>query len=150
MTLAKLSNRDFPPFPSLLDRFFEGNWMDWSNSNFAGSNSTLPAVNIHENEDEYQIGVAAPGMKKEDFKLNYDNGQLIISSEHKEEKKAGDGDKYLRREFSYQSFQRMFSIPENLVDADKITAKYTDGILYVTLPKKEEAKPKPAREIDIK
>ena len=148
MTLAKLSNTGFPSIPSLFDRFFEGDWMDWSNMNFAGTNSTLPAVNVKENENDYQINVAAPGMKKSDFKINYDNGRLTISSEIKEEKEDKD-EKYSRREFSYQSFQRTFTIPETVVDGEKIAAKYNDGILYITLPKREEVKPKPAKEIKI-
>ncbi|HPI69658.1 MAG TPA: Hsp20/alpha crystallin family protein, partial [Bacteroidales bacterium] len=67
MTLARLSNNWFPSFPSLIDRFFEGDMMDWNTWNFAGSDSTLPAVNVKENDNEYMIEVAAPGMKKGDF-----------------------------------------------------------------------------------
>lgn len=123
--------------------------MDWNNGNFAGNNSSLPAVNVKETEDEYQIEVAAPGLKKEDFKLSYENGRLVISSEQKEENNQEENGKVTRREFSYRSFQRSFSAPENIVNADKIGARYTDGILYVTLPKREEVKPKPAKEIAI-
>ncbi len=149
MTLAKLSNNWFPSFPSLIDKFFEGDLMDWNSSNFAGANSTLPSVNVKENENEYKIDVAAPGLKKGDFKLNYNNGRLTISSEKKSEHEEKDGDKVTRKEFSYQSFQRSFTVPETVVNADKIAAKYEDGILHVTLPKREEAKPKPAKEIKI-
>jgi len=149
MALPKIFNNDYSSFPSLLDKFFEGNMMDWNTWNFAGSNSTLPAVNVSENEDEYKLDVAAPGMTKNDFKLNYDNGRLTISSERKEEKEEKDGETITRREFSYQSFQRSFSVPENVINADKITAKYDNGILHVTLPKCEEVKPKPAKEIKI-
>ena len=146
MTLAKLSNSWVPSF---MDRFFEGDLMNWNSSNFAGENSTLPAVNVRENENEFLIDVAAPGLKKGDFMLNYDNGRLTISSEKKNEKEEKDGDRITRREFSYQSFQRSFSVPENAVDTEKIAARYKDGILHVTLPKREEVKPKPAREIRI-
>ncbi len=149
MALPKIFNNDYSSFPSLLDKFFEGNMMDWNTWNFAGSNSTLPAVNVSENEDEYKLDVAAPGMTKNDFKLNYDNGRLTISSERKEEKEEKNGETFTRREFSYQSFQRSFSVPENVINADKITAKYDNGILHVTLPKREEVKPKPAKEIKI-
>ncbi|MFC4873904.1 Hsp20/alpha crystallin family protein [Negadavirga shengliensis] len=150
MTLARRRSNDwFPSFPSLIDRFFDGGLMDWDNSNFAGNDSTLPAVNVKENENRFQIEVAAPGLKKEDFKINFDNGRLTISSEKKTEREEKDGDRTTRREFSYQSFQRSFSIPENTIDADKIMANYQDGILHITLPKREEAKPKPAREIKI-
>jgi HSP20 family protein len=149
MTLAKFSDNVFPSFPSFFNRFFEGDLMDWSNTNFAGSNSTLPAVNVKEIDDEYQIEVAAPGMKKEDFKVNYENGRLTISSEHKEEKKEGEQENYTRREYRYRSFQRSFTVPENMVNSEKIKATYSDGILFITLPKRDEVKPKPAREIKI-
>lgn len=149
MALAKLSNNWYPSVPSLLDRFFEGDLMDWNSSNFAGSNSTLPAVNIRENENEFLLEVAAPGMNKNDFTINYDNGQLIISSENKQEVENKNGDKITRREFSYQSFRRSFNVAENMVDSEKIEAKYKDGILYLRLPKREEVKPKPAKQIKI-
>jgi len=149
MTLARVSNNWAPSFPSLIDRLFEGDLMDWNNSNFASTNSTMPAVNISENDDEYKIEVAAPGMKKDDFRINYDNGRLTISSEQKNEVEQKDGDRVTRKEFSYQSFQRSFNVAENIVEPDRIKAKYNDGILYINLPKREEVKPKPAKEIKI-
>lgn len=149
MTLAKLSNNWFPSFPSWVDRFFDGDLMDWNSSNFAGEQSTLPAVNVKENDNEFQIEVAAPGLKKEDFQLHLDNGRLTISSEKKDEKVEKEGEKVTRKEFSYQSFQRSFNVAEDVVNADKIVAKYNNGILYVTLPKREEVKPKPAKQIKI-
>ncbi len=149
MTLARFSDNSFPAFPSFLNRFFEGDLMDWNTSNFAGTNMTMPAVNIRENSDAFLIDVAAPGMSKENFRVDYENGRLTISSEKKEEKKEKSGEKYNRREFSYISFQRTFSIPENLVSGEKIQAKYDNGILNISLPKKEEVKPKPARSIKI-
>jgi HSP20 family protein len=148
MTLARLSDSMFPSFPSLLNRFFEGDLMDWSSSNFAGSDSTLPAVNIKETDHDYLIEVAAPGMKKEDFKVNFDNGRLTISSEKREENEEKSG-KYTRKEYSYQSFQRSFTVPETIVNGEKINAKYSEGILHITLPKRDEVKPKPAKEIKV-
>ncbi len=150
MALPRLFNNDYSSFPSsVLDKFFEGNLMDWNNRNFAGINSTLPAVNELENENEFKIDVAAPGMEKKDFKLNYENGRLTISSEKKEEKEEKSGDSITRQEFSYQSFQRTFTVPESVVNADQISAKYDNGILHVILPKRDEVKPKPAKEIKI-
>lgn len=149
MTLARLSDNVFPSFPSFFNKFLEGDMMDWSNSNFAGNNSTLPAVNVRENQNEFIIEVAAPGMKKDDFKLDFDNGRLTISSEFSEETKNDGDEKFTRREFYYRSFQRAFTVPQNVVDGDKIQAKYTDGILNITLPKREEVKPKPAKQIKI-
>ncbi|MEL7589384.1 MAG: Hsp20/alpha crystallin family protein [Prolixibacteraceae bacterium] len=149
MALARLSNSWFPSFPSLFDNFIEGNLTDWNSSNYAGENSTLPAVNVKETENDFQLEVAAPGLKKDDFRINYDNGRLTISSEKEAKHEEKEGEKVTRKEFCYQSFQRSFNVSEKIVDADKIEAKYKDGILYVTLPKREEVKPKPAKEIKI-
>jgi len=149
MKLTRFSNNLVPAFPSLIDRFFEGELMDWNNFNFAGTNATLPAVNVRENDEEITIELAAPGLKKEDFKLDYDNGRLTISSEKEEKFEEKEGEKITRREFSYSSFQRSFSVPETIVNTDKIVAKYNDGILRLTLPKREEVKPKPAKQIKI-
>jgi HSP20 family protein len=105
-------------------------------------------VNVKEDNDNFMIEVAAPGMTKEDFSINYDNGRLTVGSERKNEKKNED-ENFTRREFSYQSFQRSFNVPENVISGDKISANYKDGILIITLPKREEVKPKPSREIKI-
>lgn len=141
--MALMRNSDYySAFPSIVSDFLKGDLSDWMNLNFSSTNSTLPAMNVRETEEEFVIEVAAPGMQKSDFKINIARGVLTINSERKEENNFdnGDGGKYSRREFYYQSFQRSFNVPENIVDGDKIKAKYTDGILYVTLPKKEEVK----------
>eukprot|EP00764_Aduncisulcus_paluster_P009612 gnl/Carplike_NY0171/31_a46_15515.p1 GENE.gnl/Carplike_NY0171/31_a46_15515~~gnl/Carplike_NY0171/31_a46_15515.p1 ORF type:complete len:146 (+),score=7.52 gnl/Carplike_NY0171/31_a46_15515:103-540(+) len=135
-------------FPSIFDRFFNSDLMDWNLSNFSSTNTSLPAVNVKETDDEFNIEVAAPGMTKKDFNISFHNNVLTISSERKEEKKEKK-ENYSRREFSYQSFQRAFTVADNAVDGDKITAKYADGILTITLPKREEVKPKPLKEIKI-
>ena len=108
----------------------------------------MPAVNIREDENNFEVEVAAPGLKKDDFKIELENDILTISSsiEAKEEK---GNENYNRREFRYSSFKRTFSLPENKVDGDKVMAKYVDGVLQITLPKREEAKPKPVRTIQI-
>jgi HSP20 family protein len=123
--------------------------MDWGSNNFSSTDTTLPAVNVKENDDAFEIEVAAPGMSKKDFRVNLENNVLTISSERKEEKKEEEKGHFTRREFSYQSFQRSFTIPENMVEGDKISAKYNDGLLCIHLPKREAVKPKPAREISI-
>jgi HSP20 family protein len=148
MTLVKASDRMFPTLPSFIDNFLSRDWLDWNESNFSTTNSTLPAVNIRENDESFMIEMAAPGLSKENFKVNLDRNRLVISSELSEEKNVGD-EKYSRREFSYQSFQRSFALPEGTVDGDKISAKYNNGILIVSIPKREEIKPKPAKQIDI-
>ncbi len=144
----KLAKRNEPYYPSFFDRFFNNELMDWDYSNFSSTNTSLPAVNVKETDDDFVIEVAAPGMDKNDFKVNFKNNVLTISSEKKnetEEKKES----YTRREFSYQSFQRSFTVAENAVIGDKISAKYDNGILHITLPKREELKPQPERQIKI-
>jgi len=122
--------------------------MDWGNSNFSSTNTSLPAVNVKETNDEFLIELAAPGMEKKDFKINFKNNVITISSE-KENNKEEKNENYTRREFSYQSFQRSFTVPENAIVSEKIEAGYNNGILEVKLPKREEVKPQPEREIKI-
>ena len=114
-----------------------------------GTETTVPAVNIIETDKEIQLEVAAPGMKKEDFDIEMENGTLVISAEHREEKTEEDVE-YASREFNYQTFFRTFPIPEHMVDREKIDAKYHDGILRIHLPKTKEARTKPHRKIEIK
>lgn len=143
-----LAKRNENYLPSFFDRFWNNELMDWGHSNYSSTNTSLPAVNVKETDDDFVLEVAAPGMKKGDFKVNFNNNVLTISSEWESEKNEKD-EKYTRREFSYKSFQRAFTVPENAVIGDKISAKYSNGILVVTLPKREEVKPQPAREIKI-
>ncbi|MCG8411364.1 MAG: Hsp20/alpha crystallin family protein [Bacteroidales bacterium] len=149
MTLARLSNNWFPSTPSLFDRFFDGDLTDLNRTNYSDINTTMPAVNITDNEDEFLIELAAPGLKKNDFKIDYDNGRLTISAEFNKESKQNNDDKFTRREFSYGSFQRSFTVAKELVDTEKIAASYKDGILNVVLPKRDELKPKPVKQIKI-
>ena len=149
--LVKSNNGEFfPTIPSLFDDFFNRDWLDSSLANWRTSGATLPAVNVMETNDDFKIEVAAPGMKRNDFKVELDNNVLTISSERQNQSEEKDSNgNYTRREFSYQSFQRSFSLPENKVIGDKISARYVDGILHVTVPKSEEAKVKPARQIAV-
>jgi HSP20 family protein len=146
-------NRNFLPSFSRFwddDDFFNRNLLNWATSNFSDAGSTLPAVNIKETDNSYEVEMAAPGMKKEDFKIELDNNLLTISSEKTEEQQeGGEKEKYSRREFSYQSFQRSFSLPKEVVDEDKIEAHYREGVLHLSIPKKEKAKQKPPRKIQI-
>jgi HSP20 family protein len=138
----------FPALPSLIEDFFSRNWAD--STVWRSVASTLPAVNINETNDAFHIEVASPGMKREDFHVELDNNVLTIAS-HRETKNEETDQKgmYSRREFNYQSFQRSFALPENKVEGEKIEARYTDGILHITIPKKEEAKVKPAKQITV-
>ncbi len=144
MTLARFSNS----YPSLFDRFFENDWFDWANRNYSVTNTTLPSVNIKESNEDFEVEVAAPGLGKNDFKIELNHNLLTISSDKQSENETKEGQQFTRREFSYQSFSRSFTLP-NSAESDKIKAKYENGILKVVIPKKEEAKPKPARQISI-
>jgi HSP20 family protein len=126
-------NSEFNNIVNQLDTMFPAK----SFNNVAYNN--IPAVNVKENENAFQIEVAAPGLKKEDFKLSLHENRLTISAKQ-EENKEEKTEKYSRQEFNYSSFQRTFTLPKN-VDGEKIDASYTDGILHVGLPKKEELKP---------
>ncbi len=143
-----LARRNENYLPSFFERFFNNDLTDWNLTNFSGTNTSLPAVNVKETNDEFVIELAAPGMDKKDFKISFRNNVITISSE-KEEKKEEKKDNYTRREFSYQSFQRAFTVPENAILSDKIEATYNNGILEIKLPKREEVKPQPEREIKI-
>lgn len=150
-TLVKSNrNRDMlPEFPSVIDELLTGNLLDWPLGRFTGS-TTVPSVNIRETDKAYEVEVAAPGLEKNNFKVELDNDMLMISAqkETKNEEKDKEGN-YTRREFSYESFQRSFQLPEDMVEKDKISAAYKDGILHITVPKSTEAKIKSSRVIEI-
>ena len=135
--------------PSIFDRFFESDLFDWSNRNFSLTNTTLPSVNIKETDDAFHVEVAAPGLEKGDFKIEMNEDQLVIRSEKKRETESKEGEQFTKREFSYQSFCRSFTLP-HYTDESKIEASYDNGILKVIIPKKEEAKPRPTRIIEIR
>ena len=132
-------------WPSLVEEFFNGELFPKFFD--AESRYSIPAVNIVENKDEYRIDVAAPGLNKEDFKIQLENNVLNVSSE-KEEKREEKDERIMRKEFSYASFNRSFTLPMT-VNSEKIKATHKDGILQIVIPKKEEAREKPSREIKI-
>lgn len=146
MSLIK-TKRNGDQFPSVLsdffdtDRFFNTRWMERE------FEQTLPSVNIRENGKEFNIELAAPGFNKNDFKVNVEENVLTISAEKKEEKNV-ENERFTRKEFSYNTFSRSFTLPQ-IVNGDKIDAKYTDGILKLCIPKKEEAKTLPKKEIKV-
>jgi HSP20 family protein len=146
MTLMK-RNELFPTWSRFFNDFFDKDLLDWSDKHFSNTNTTLPAVNIKESENSFEVEMAVPGMKKEDFKINLDNNILCISSEKQFENQTNEG-KYSKKEFSYQSFSRSFTLPVS-ADENSIKAKYNNGILMIEIPKREEAKPKPPKVIDI-
>ena len=148
MALIRKTNPSFfPSFSGLFDDFFNADLDDWRRSNFSSTNTTLPKVNVKEEDNNFIIELAAPGMEKDDFNIEVDYNQLTISSE-KESEMTEQLEKYTKREFAYHSFQRSFTLPET-ANSEKISAKYTNGILILTIPKREEARPKPTRKISI-
>jgi len=136
-------------FPNVFDDLFTRDLWNWGLTNNSSTNTTVPAVNIRETADNYDVEVAAPGMTKDDFKVELDGNTLVISSEKKDQRQQKEGERYTRQEFSYQSFQRSFQLHKDVVDIDKIEAKYENGVLHLMIPKKEEVKQKPPRMIQI-
>lgn len=146
MTLVKFNNGHKNNF---VNPFFSDVFDSIVNDTFLGDRfvAKVPAVNIAETEGEFQIELAAPGLKKEDFKINLEKNVLSISADKKNES-TEEGKKYSKKEYSYNSFVRSFTLPET-VDQNKIEAEYTDGILKLNVGKKEEAKVQ-NREISVK
>jgi HSP20 family protein len=134
------------PFPAT--KFFSNGFFDELMNRgigeFVGNDTQLsqPAVNVTETEDSFKVDVAAPGFEKQHFALNIENGHLIVTAkrEEKTEEAPTEKSRFLRREFRYESFKRSFKLPTT-VNQDAIAAVYENGILNITLPKKEETKP---------
>lgn len=145
MTLVKFNQQPSRTLSGIVDDIFNGKFVnrDFALSDFFGQHTP---VNIRETNEAYTLDVVAPGLEKGDFKINLDGQTLTISAEKKTEQNE-ESDKHIRREFSVRSFSRSFTVNEN-IDADKINAKYENGVLKVTLPKKE-AKQETAKEITV-
>lgn len=148
MSLTKWNNGN--TMTSLFDDVFTRDLLNWGLANNSTTNTTIPAVNIKETGDGFEVEMAAPGMQKEDFRVELDGNQLTISSEFESKNEMKEGERFTRREFSYQSFQRSFTLPKNVVDIDQIEARYENGVLRLLIPKREEARQKPPRMIEIK
>jgi HSP20 family protein len=141
------------PFSGLVDsvlqntlgRFFDDDF--WDSSGVLSSNRV--PVNVRETDKSYEMEVVAPGLRKEDFNVNISNDMLTVSFKHKEENKQEDKrEGYLRQEYRMQSFNRSFTLDDS-VDAEKVTAQYRDGVLHLSLPKKEGAQ-RITKNIEIK
>jgi HSP20 family protein len=145
MTLVKfkqpVNNTLMPGFNDVFDSIFNDTFF---NDRMV---SRVPAVNISESEDHYHVELAAPGLKKEDFKLNLERNSLSVSVEQATDQQSNQK-QYSKREFGYGSFVRSFVLPDS-ADHSQIEATYTDGILYIAIAKREEAKPV-RRQIEIK
>lgn len=140
------SNQNFPSLSNWFDDIFNRDLPSVFSSNF-NTGISLPKVNIKETPEAFVVEMAVPGLKKSDFQIDIDSHVLSISSQREEENEHKEKN-YTRREFGYASFKRTFTLPES-VDDEKIKASYNEGILNIHLPKKEEAKQKPARSINI-
>ncbi len=151
MTLVMKRNA---ALPSMLNDFFNGGRLlpgvfdfDGNLLDFERVGPIVPNVNIIENGKDFKIEIAAPGLERNDFKVEVENGILSISAE-KEERKIDENTNYRRREFSYNSFSRAFTLPENSIP-EKIDAKYEGGILRLSIPKKDVTVSKPVKEIKV-
>ena len=138
-----ITKRNEVLFPALMNEIFRPDWFGGTQN----TRSTVPAVNIKENEKDFELELFVPGRVKEDFKIEIDDSILTISSEMEESKELYE-ENFTRREFTLASFKRAFTLPET-VATDKIEATYENGVLSFNLPKKEEALPKPKRTIEL-
>lgn len=130
-------------FPSLMNDLIKPDWF----GGMENYKNNVPAVNIKENDKDFELELAVPGRKKEDFQIEIDDNVLTISSESKTEESV-EKDNYTRREFAYTSFKRAFTLPET-INENNIKANYENGILKFKMPKKAEALPKPKRMIEL-
>ncbi|MDC0879487.1 Hsp20/alpha crystallin family protein [Flavobacteriaceae bacterium] len=139
MRIVKYNNNKV--FPSLMNEFFNDDFR----MNVINNNHSVPSVNSIENDNSFEIDLAVPGMKKDDFTIQLNDKVLVISSENTN---SVENNSMRLNEFNYSSFQRSFTVPET-VELDKIKANYKNGILKVKLPKKKDSITKPNRVIDI-
>lgn len=127
MKLIRRSN-----FPTFINDFFKDDFLNVD----VPRHEAVPAVNVKENDENFELEVVVPGFNKEDINVEVKNNTLTISSAQKEEKEASEKGRYTRREFSFRSFKRLFHLPKS-VDKDAIKADYKDGVLNVNIPKVE-------------
>ena len=133
--------------PSIFDEFFNDSYLPgFFEPGTKSGGSSSPAVNVEENDKEYRIEVAAPGLEKEDLNVSVNEGVLHIKAEKKVDNQESK-DNYIRREFGFNSFSRAFTLPDE-VEADKISAKHKNGVLTVNIPK-AEVKVAPVKEVKI-
>ncbi len=140
MTLMRWHQRN--PISDIMNNFFDNDLAD-----IFGKRACDPAANILENNESFNLEIAAPGMKKDDFKISLENNILTISADMEDQKRE-EGKNYTRKEFYYGTFSRSFTLPRT-IDLEKIKAEYEQGILKITLPKREEARLESKREITI-
>ncbi len=140
MTLIRYENR----LPVLMRRLFEGESELWDDKQF----STSPATNIIDRKDDFLIEIAAPGYQKQDFNIELDQNYLTVSAERKQDKNISRNETYIRKEFNYHDFKHTFSLSDWVIK-NKIDANYENGILRVSIPKREEIKPQSIKKIKV-
>jgi HSP20 family protein len=150
-TLTKSSSNRGGLWQNPIDRFFRNDFMDLLSKDVQ---LTVPSINISEGKNNYKIEMAAPGLKKDDINIDVDGGMITISCEKESESTNGNGknsdneNTYTRREYNYSSFSRSFTIPDN-ANTEKMSAKYSDGILHLTIPKMQETERNKKQKIKI-
>ncbi|HEX6891020.1 MAG TPA: Hsp20/alpha crystallin family protein [Chryseolinea sp.] len=142
--LAKSNGSLFPAIPTLFDDIINKDWLDSSLTAWAA----LPVANVRETNEAFVIEVAAPGMRRDDFKVELQDNVLSISADVHESYSKADNN-YARREFSYQSFHRRFKLADDIVERSKVSARFNNGILFITVAKRENAKAKPSKVIAV-
>lgn len=146
-TLIKSNGRVFPEFPSLFDDFLTKDWFETpAFRKAAGAN--VPSVNIKENDAVYEMELAIPGLDKKDIHVEVNNHTLTVAAVV-EKKTEEEKNNYTRREFSYTNFKRVFNLPHELVDLDKISAKSEHGVLTITIPKRQEKRDEEKKLIEV-
>ena len=146
MNNGNLPTKRVENFPTLFDDFFKP-WREWFDMGW-DKVSTVPSVNVTEADKEYKISVAAPGLQKDDFKVNVDGNMITISAERSTRSEEKE-EKFTRKEYNYTSFSRTFTLPDNVM-ADKIEARYENGELMLMLPKMVDEKVSTHKKIEIR
>lgn len=150
MNTLTRKNRIIPSLNSFFNDDLRKDLYDWNEKNFLSIGDTLPSANVKDSEKEIRIDLAVPGLKKDDFKIQFKNNILSIASEKKDEKTEQDDEgNFLRKEFNYEAFCRTFQLPDN-IDEKSIHAAYADGILHIEIGKKIIDSPKSTINVPVK
>ena len=142
MTIIRWQQR--PTLARMMDNFFDRDFV----SGFERNCGCAPATNILEKPDQYEVQLAVPGLKKEDFHMEVENNMLTVSYQKKEDENSVNEENFLRREYAVENFTRSFTIPKQ-VNAENISARYENGMLYIAIPRADEQKEKLSKRIEI-
>lgn len=137
MSYQKFDQQFFEPFSKMMDEIFPKDIQDWMNKKFSNFGIYIPAANIVENAENFELEMTAPGRKKSEFSIQFSDGRLSIRTEKKELPELKEDASYVRKEFAYPAIRRNFYFPKGEVETGKVKASYKNGILRVNLPKKK-------------